>query len=546
MERTLYGFNYDYIRHRGTRLLLSGTTPLRHDAMQRIELRMLEENDIPGLLRLESEEIDMEVKLRYDITGKKMLSQWMMTGRFTLPAYYRFLLRCTDTIDDSKTYMLREEGYWLHENFMFVGNDSVDQLELVYVPVQLPDGLPKVREQFKQLALRLSACIDHIEGNGFSALLSMLHRDRFEFYELKTLLSNLMSPEPGLPDRTAHSAAGERYVEHLEPLHKDVAEPPHRNEETMKGAGPLPEWIASRPVNDEMKSMDDADDDLLKSGNEVHSTNQHEAAAVPPMSARQQMLIGAAAGAGLLLLWSFFPDDAPEGAFSVWTGLTIAVLDVVFVWIRLRPNLLRSSQWRAISASYKTMEEREMTGLTGYLPTMQKNGAKPAAPSAFTEYSAAPSVSEQRSFINQPLLRAKSESTTILQPPDATVCLKPEAGGLTNDLNADRETKIRPILELLSGGKTEQINIAGERLVIGRERGVADYAVHDAGVSKLHLEITCEQHSYYAKDLGSRNGTYWNDELMVPYKLYPLSDGDRLTVIQTKFIFRRQAVNRSD
>lgn len=519
MEHSIYGFHYDYIRHRGTCLVLSRTDALRYEHFERIELRMMEANEIPGLLPFESEEIDLNVKLRYEITGKKMLSQWMKTGRFTLEAYYRFLLKCAGTIDDSKTYMLREDGYWLHEHFMFINGDSPDEPVLLYVPIRIADAKPPVREQFKELALRLSACIGRIEGSGFSSLLSALHRDTFEFHEIRKLLGKLLSSE------TANEFRSDRN-EFLGKEAPEAWQPAAEEEPDIRVQAPS--WIHAG--SDYGNSGQEQAPGLSSAvANDSTDAEQHGAPNERgPLTGRQRLLGGAAAGAGLLLLWSFYPPEPGEGLPSIWTGLTILMLDVLFVWAMLRPIWPGNGKLHALARTYNAMEEREMTGLTGYLPVPVPVKEEQTALSREAEAAAGGSR------------ESSAEWRAERAPPrtqDATVLLRPEALAAASQPSEEKDAERFPELEAHKGGAVERIRLTRDRFVIGREQGAVDYTDDAAGVSKLHVEIVREDTEYFAKDLGSKNGTLWNNEPMVPYKWYPLKDGASLQVVNTRFVF---------
>jgi two-component system cell cycle response regulator len=73
--------------------------------------------------------------------------------------------------------------------------------------------------------------------------------------------------------------------------------------------------------------------------------------------------------------------------------------------------------------------------------------------------------------------------------------------------------------------------------VIGRTDGV-DIAVVDPGVSRQHAKITREIHGYFAVDMGSKNGTLVNNELISGPR--ELQDGDKIRVSQTSFKFSYQ------
>jgi hypothetical protein len=731
MEQSLYGFRYDFIRHNGVCLVLSGNEPIRYAQLERIELRMMEANDVPGLLRLDVEEVDREVRLRYGITGKRMLLQRVRTERLGLQSYWRLLYEMAATIEQSKSYMLREEGFWLHEEFVFTDAASYDGVSLLYVPYAETPGKPPVREQFRQLALLLAGSIVSIEGGEFSALLAMLHRDRFEFGEVRELLGSFLTGELPLPSRDrgvearaahgggrpldgiagidrgissggglpladayalehdgaeasgkkkrfswAHAERGEAVrtgsvSEHIEsddsaraPDHSPEKAPGSKRHRSRKSSqeserDPEREWAlrhdwlaelsldraagedprrraearigsrgdvaAASPAGEGGKTgsgpfgshggwidrysasaadRDDSDEDTSTTDRDANDRSDVNAAS--PLDPKRRIWIGVIAAALLLLLWSFYPEHAPDGAIGVWAGLTVLLLDGVFVAVVLWPMLPQRTKLHALAESYRTMEEREFTGLTGLLPQrnlpeakgrgwkqrgLEDEASAPANASGFVRGSPSAEAAAGRgsiealsgiaggqsgaqadrggygfdagmpttgtnlsSIVPQSFAAAGrfdryaaslrtsaywEQPTTLLQPPEATVLLQPGGDGAA--ANADEGQDIRPILEVQRGGSSEQLRIATDRFVIGREREAADYVDDAPGVSKLHLELLRRDDDYYAKDLGSRNGTLLNDEPMVPYKGYRLQDGDALQIVSTRFVFRLPA-----
>jgi len=66
-----------------------------------------------------------------------------------------------------------------------------------------------------------------------------------------------------------------------------------------------------------------------------------------------------------------------------------------------------------------------------------------------------------------------------------------------------------------------------ERYVIGRESD-SDIVVADRRISRQHAEIVWRDGRYFVRDLGSKNGTYLNQERLEAVRL--LKDGDELHV----------------
>ncbi|MCM3632624.1 FHA domain-containing protein [Paenibacillus camelliae] len=70
--------------------------------------------------------------------------------------------------------------------------------------------------------------------------------------------------------------------------------------------------------------------------------------------------------------------------------------------------------------------------------------------------------------------------------------------------------------------------------LIGRAEEGVHYQEVAKGVSRVHLELERNQGKLQVKDVGSRNGTYLNGQLMVAYKAYSLQAGDKLQLASTE------------
>ncbi|WJH34051.1 FHA domain-containing protein [Paenibacillus sp. CC-CFT747] len=68
-----------------------------------------------------------------------------------------------------------------------------------------------------------------------------------------------------------------------------------------------------------------------------------------------------------------------------------------------------------------------------------------------------------------------------------------------------------------------------ETFRIGRETGTVQLLLETAGISRQHAEIVrTPEGGHLVRDLGSKNGTLLNGEVMVPFQEYELKDGDCL------------------
>ncbi len=88
-------------------------------------------------------------------------------------------------------------------------------------------------------------------------------------------------------------------------------------------------------------------------------------------------------------------------------------------------------------------------------------------------------------------------------------------------------------LVVLAGvGVGEMFKVDAKRVMVGRGPQ-ADVRLFDDGVSRRHLEIQTEDGKVFARDLGSRNGTYCNGKRIDRVKLH---DGDKILVGSTSIL----------
>ncbi|KOP66778.1 hypothetical protein AMS62_17200 [Bacillus sp. FJAT-18019] len=121
------------------------------------------------------------------------------------------------------------------------------------------------------------------------------------------------------------------------------------------------------------------------------------------------------------------------------------------------------------------------------------------------------------------------------------------AGGATVLLSG--ETAARPAgqrppsayLELNepNAAAPQRIELHQPHFIIGRSPDVAQFVAQGVGTSRAHVELSRESGEYVLKDLGSKNGTVLKGEAMVPYKEYPLMEGDVFTIAGWSFTLRR-------
>ena len=67
---------------------------------------------------------------------------------------------------------------------------------------------------------------------------------------------------------------------------------------------------------------------------------------------------------------------------------------------------------------------------------------------------------------------------------------------------------------------------------------MADTQVVSPTLSRMHCRIDLEDGIYYITDLNSTNGTYINGKRVSPNALYPIENGDTITLANIDFVMQ--------
>ncbi|MEK3733809.1 DUF6382 domain-containing protein [Paenibacillus sp. FSL M8-0334] len=203
----MLGLNTDFVQNGGTFMVLGREQGIAPSELNPVQLGMIRSARIPHLLKLHVRELDNQVTLEYDISGKKMLSQALKSERLSLTEYYGLLLQIATALNEARQYMLQPEQYVLHEDYIFVEGDlHLGTLYLCYVPLENARGTgPGVQHPLKEFMTRLLANVTELKGGGVQALMSFCASEAFHLTGLKELLIDLLSTEDDTGGREART-----------------------------------------------------------------------------------------------------------------------------------------------------------------------------------------------------------------------------------------------------------------------------------------------------------------------------------------------------
>ena len=83
-----------------------------------------------------------------------------------------------------------------------------------------------------------------------------------------------------------------------------------------------------------------------------------------------------------------------------------------------------------------------------------------------------------------------------------------------------------------------RIPIGSDQVVIGSLKERTDVYLEDTHVSRMHLRIFRENERWYIMDQNSTNGTFLEEERLMPYEKYELADRNRIRIADREYTFR--------
>lgn len=489
----IFGLNYDYENRNGKNLVLFRDDGILEDELSRIQLKMLQTGQVPRLLPFVAEHLDGRVRFVYDIGSRRMLQQALRAEPLSVLKALQLFVTVITTLEECRSYMLRDSGFLLRETFLFVGADVTD-VSFVYVPLTRMEA-PLLAEELERFIRMVSGFIPDDERYPLLAFADYCRSGTFRIKELKRkVIERLTAPlDP------AHLSGDLTIVRPNKPVWHDPLF-------HLEGAS-----AASAADNSDTTDISGDTDD----GSPASSKKFRQ---------RLSIAFAAAGAVGCAWLWNRWLEQPSRSLFYVSIGVTLLTMDV-WLFIRFAVSLVRAKTANLkppINNSVPMLQEAVKAD-AGYAltPSLHEPSivpiqeVPPSAPIDPREYYA-----------------SLSKHTTLLRKPaDVTVLLKPAP-------QAVRSPHVYAYLEASEERPSKPIRLGMEPFVIGRSGESADYELDGEGISRQHVEIVYEEGSYAAKDLGSTNGTLWNGESMVPYRSYPLQDGDCLTIARTELKFR--------
>ncbi|MGG6312827.1 DUF6382 domain-containing protein [Paenibacillus macerans] len=583
----------DFVRDGGTYMILKAREGLRADHLNRVQRAMLAAVSVPNLLRLDIREVDFEVSLHYDITGKRMLSQCLKCDKIDMPEFYSLLLQVVCMLEDCKRYMLAPAHFLLDEEHIFVEEPlSCGILHFSYVPWKEPQGKAPLAQTLIALITRLITCVSRVEGDGIQQLLRFCGDELFSLGELKKMLLQRLSGEQDGEDGAVAAGRTNPGLKQAASARRDVRNQGNDRELQRKfsqfqrqGSMPGDQAVSFErsTVIKEYLPAETPDGSGAAyfngggagtggagvDGQEPWLGMDEEGRTKPPIKKTYFVLGVILADA---LCWKFLYLDRP-GRLSLFTGIAVTLVLVMGAFWLWRNRLAVTGVGAGLGAPELSavLEDSDVRGsmvpFASNLPAPAAFAGRPyddlvaPAPSGSSVSSVTPVQSvptagdvlddmmaiRPMSSLFAPASRQEKEDLPLQpdiptwdkQGPDSpptppTVML---SRSMLQEQGRDSGRTARYYLERYdsAGARPDRIPMLPGSFVIGRSEEIVQYVENTAGVSRAHAEVMVTAKGCFLKDLGSKNGTRLKGELIAPYKEYALEPGDVFALADASF-----------
>ncbi len=418
----LYNFQYDFEKQVRNYLVFSNAEGFNIKQFNNIQLKMLLSNNIPNLIPLELEEMDFIIKLRYDVTSKRTLASYFKLRELNIKDRLQIFLNIISIINDSKTYMLDEKNYIIHQDFIFIDTDT-SNIFFAYLPFKKIPDKESTRIELKRLFIYFFNNFHNIDVNLYNTIINYLEGDNFNISNLKQKFLLILNPN--------------------DYLYKNCLD---------------------NKINEVKKDKKSIDDKSLQSLTSLHKT-----------------LLFSLSFLLIAILWSTYFNQQKEEFYYINLGLTILIMDFVYVFLKIwRPKLRISTGYKATYIK-KRKSKKEAVDRTNYI--------------------------------------VEAEETVLLKRNNKKIYLE-----------VNRETEV------------EKIDIDSKNFIIGRNPSTVNYFEKSSEISRVHIEIINDSEDYLVRDLGSKNGSYLNGSELIANKIYSIKDGDVLKLANTEFKIREVSI----
>lgn len=448
------------------------------------EQKMLEQNQIDGILRFQVRQKDEEVRFFYEITSKQPLSRLLEGQTIQAEQIRTLVLGIARSLDHMEQYLLSEKNVLLDPEYLYVDPESL-KVWLCLVP-GLECDFPEDYSRFLEYLL---GKVDHRDKESVVLAYGLYQETRKENYGMADIL-RLAQQKSGVSGPNHKSGMGSSWQ-----VSGDL-EMPQTTERSMDEKK-SPELVLGKRKNREGEI-----ENCTGTGKKMEMGRPENGWQLGTVRTKRIQTDAQEEPAGLLGRWRQRRKERKE---------------------EKQREIERAIQmpWDTIAFDGGSTEEWGIPEGYGRAEYKTEYGTGNGGAGYGAGNSGAAHDPGSRGDRQKPV-----EAAAATQSSD-TILLNGEMNGTA--------AQVKRLTALDLGA--EDIVIAYYPFIIGKQENLVDYVLHRETVSRLHLRIDRKEDRYYVQDLNSTNGTMAGGHMLENNEIMEIWDGVEISIAGARYRF---------
>ncbi len=508
------------------------------------QAQMLLHNKLKGFLDFNMNRIGDELNCFYNITSKCTLVAFLSRKYFTRDEFLKTILSIINNIYQLKNYLLYDSNILLDDNFVYVEPDSND-IYFVYLPFE--DCKSDIKAFFAKLIFQLVKFNDEYSDNYIQKILEIIKSDNFSLYSFKLLIEGLLCESVKNPTTFARDYENEASnIENSKIKKNKAVTKKNKLDKTLGNwlSEDKPELDKSKTIKSEIKASRDlntektknailkadktsADEAIFNKGNfripNSHKLNKkdiithdqfEEIECVNDKDCNKKnktinmSFLVIILLQPLLIACFIFIINSQFIRLSDNPKATVIILILIFLGIDILTLRIINEKTNKAGGTSLFKKEIEVTDDNKPLQIISNMMKR-------TEV-----YKNQENIVN----KAEERQNEVIEnySGETVIIKKPKLFE-------------NPYLKAKEGN--EVIQISKKSILIGRMGNFVDYIINSSAIGKIHAEILQEGENFYVMDCNSKNGTFLNDNRILPNTKNSIRNNDILRFANREYVF---------
>lgn len=479
---------------------------IEENTLQKAEpycIKVLQQQEIEGMLPVEHRCMDNKVLFYYEITSKQSMVNLLEKTNLTRDKLKSLCISILRTIERAYEYLLTEDDFILSPEYIYL-DIYKNEPSLCFLP-----GYAKcIKDQMNRLFEYLMNKVDYNDKEAVVLVYQLYAVSKEEGYTFSHLLEVLQNSEASQQNSTLRNGMKIQSSDKLQTDCSDI-----KLSDGIKDVMVIPQTSFGKEIKAEA-----ADTDFPVMMEKIEG--EAEVSCYPLKSF---LYAGACISAGVLIIISCFASGILFNSFGnrIDYSKLFALALIIFCGEGYLLNKLLDKK-NKITKIVKTSE---------YIDPRQNSGPKINIPER--EEICQESIGADNLLHRcNPMVKVFTEEAIKedFEEDCNPTCL----------LNASSGNDGILMLKALDQANYKDIKVKEFPFFIGKLKKNVDYCLENNAVSRYHAKITKEGEIYYITDLNSTNGTFVNRELLLTYQKREIKIEDEIAFANIKYLFVKQ------